>query len=271
MESSEQLKTSVLPSPRQRRLAERAAPREHVPARDHFNLGTGERIVSGAAGSILALLGLSRRDWPGLLIASVGGALIYRCATGHSPAYEAMGIDAMSDGEKQRRGTHITQSFLINKSPEELYRWWRNFENLPQAMQHLEAVQVLDERRSHWIARAPSLYGGKVEWDAEITVDEQNQRIAWSSLPEADIEHRGEIRFTTVPGDRGTKVQVVLDYRPPAGQVGRLLAWLAGEEPAQQIRDDLRNFKRLMEVGEILTVSGQPHGTCGVRTTQHEP
>ena len=274
MESTEQLQAPAMPNVRQRRVAERAEKGEHASFPDSINVGRGERLVSGAAGSILALLGLSRRDVPGLLIAGVGGALLYRGVSGHSYAYETLGIDAVSEREKHRRqhrGTHITKSFLINKSPDELYRWWRNFENLPQVMSHLEAVQVLDERRSHWIAKAPSLYGGRVEWDAEITADQPNQRIAWSSLPGADIEHRGEITFKPAPGDRGTAVRVEIDYLPPAGQVGRLLAWFSGEEPALQIRDDLRNFKRLMEIGEIPTISGQPHGTCGMRTTQHEP
>jgi uncharacterized membrane protein len=211
--------------------------------------------------------GLGRRDLIGLLTAGVGGALAYRGATGHCHMYEALGIDTASDnasedGSAEDRGTRITQSLLINKSPEELYAYWRNFENLPNIMRHLESVRVLDERRSHWVAKAPRIAGGEVEWDAEITADEPNSRIAWRALPGGDVEHRGSIKFVKAPGDRGTNVRVVLEYYPPAGQIGRWIAKILGEEPEQQIRDDLRNFKRVMEIGEVLTIIGQPHGTC---------
>jgi uncharacterized membrane protein len=217
------------------------------------NVGRGERLVSAAAGSILALLGVGRRDLAGLAIAGVGGALVYRGATGRCSVYQALGVNtADEDGEAQRtrladRGVHVNASFLINKSPEELYGFWKNFENLPQFMTHLESVRKIDEARSHWVAKAPRIYGGKVEWDAEITADEPNSRIAWRALPGADVEHRGSIKFKRALGDRGTMVNVDLDYRPPGGQ---------------QIHADLRNFKRMMELGEIPTIAGQPRGTC---------
>lgn len=257
----------ALPDTQQQRLPAQAG-RRPSPLGDHLNVGSKERIASGAAGSALALLGLARRDLPGLLIAGLGGALIYRGATGHCHLYETVGLDTASRQEKERqahRGIHVTQSSLIDRTAEELYTWWRDFANLPRIMTHLESVRVLDDRRSHWVATAPRLAGGRVEWDAEITADEPNARIQWRSLPGSDVEHRGEVRFAAALGDRGTVVSVVLDYLPPAGQVGRWAAKLFGEEPEQQIRDDLRNFKRLMEAGEIVTTSGQPHGACGVR------
>ena len=96
----------------------------------------------------------------------------------------------------------------------------------------------------------------------EITADEPNSRIAWRALPGGDVEHRGSVKFAKAPGDRGTNVRIVLEYQPPAGQIGRWIAKIFGEEPEQQIRDDLRNFKRIMEIGEVLTIIGQPHGTC---------
>jgi uncharacterized membrane protein len=232
------------------------------------NVSDAERMVSVASGSILALLGVGRRDLTGALIAGVGGALIFRGATGHCAMYQALGVDTAHEGADQRKtkdhtsGVHIAHSLLINKSPEELYSFWRNFENFPQFMSHLESVRRIDDQRSHWVAKAPRIYGGKVEWDAEITADEPNSRIAWRALPGADIEHRGSVRFERALGDRGTRVRVHLDYDPPLGQIGRWLAKLFGEEPELQIRDDLRKFKRIMEVGEVPTIIGQPHGTC---------
>jgi uncharacterized membrane protein len=231
------------------------------------NVGDNERMVSVAAGSVLALLGLGRGGLPGLLIGAVGGGMIYREATGHCPAYAAMGVDTVDESqggtrESENRGTHVAQSFLVNKPPEELYRYWRNFENLPRIMTHLEAVRVIDDRRSHWVAKAPSITGGQVEWDAEVTADEPNARIAWRSLPGADVDNSGSVQFTPAPGDRGTAVRVIIDYDPPAGRLGKWVAKLFGEAPERQVREGLRNFKRVMELGEVPTLDGQPHGTC---------
>ena len=234
------------------------------------NVGDGERAVSVAAGAIVGLLGLSRGSLPGLLGAAVGGAMVYRGVTGNCPMYRAMDIDTTEPGQGQaegleslHNGVHITTAFGIRKSPEELYSFWRNFENLPRIMTHLESVRVIDERRSHWVARANSLGGKRFEWDAEITVDEPDRRIAWRSLPGADVENAGQVTFS--PGlheDRGTEVHVRMDYVPPAGRFGHMIASLLGNNPKRVVREDLRNFKRLMEIGEILTIIGQPHGTC---------
>ncbi len=226
------------------------------------NVGSNERIVSGAAGAILAGLGLARRDLPGLLIAGVGGMLLARGATGRCQMYQALGINTTEEQPQKPRGVHVTQTFLVGKSPDQLYAFWRNFENLPSIMDHLKSVRVIDEQRSHWVAKAPRIAGGEVEWDAEIVGDEPGKHLSWRSLPGATVEHRGIVEFTPALGDRGTAVKVVLDYQPPAGQLGRWVAKLFGEEPEQQIRDDLRNFKRMMEVGEVLTTSGQPRGNC---------
>lgn len=237
------------------------------------NVGRGERIVSAAAGSVLALLGVGRRDLTGAVIAAVGGALVYRGATGYCPVYERTGVNTATDDafpavsnlvhrQPADQGVHITEVFLINKSPEELYAFWRNFENFPRFMSHLKVVQQCDDRRSHWVAKAPAIMGGEVEWDAEITVDEPNNRIAWRTIEGSDVAHSGSVRFVRALGDRGTAVRVELDYQPPAGKFGRWIAKLFGEEPEQQIREDLRNFKRMLEIGEIISIEGQPRGVC---------
>jgi uncharacterized membrane protein len=234
------------------------------PASDHINVGDLERFVSVAAGSFLALIGLGRRDLAGLAIAGVGGAMLYRGATGHCHTYSALGIDTAGEAAKERvhRSLTVVHSINVRRPPEELYAYWRKLENLPSIMSHLKSVRVLDKCRSHWTATAPAIAGGTVEWEAEIVDDAPNQRIAWQSLPGADVDHQGSVQFVRLPGERGTAVRVALEYQPPGGPLGKWVAKLFGEAPDQQIRDDLRRFKRIMEVGEALTIEGQPRGTC---------
>ncbi|HUS15005.1 MAG TPA: SRPBCC family protein [Chloroflexia bacterium] len=144
----------------------------------------------------------------------------------------------------------VKKVVTIDRSPAELYSFWHNFEQLPRFMRHLEAVQVTGPGRSHWVAKGPA--GKTVEWDAEITDDQPNERIAWRSLEGADVPNAGSVRFTPATGGRGTWVQVELEYDPPGGKAGALVAKIFGEEPEKQVYDDLRAFKQVMEVGEIV-------------------
>jgi len=153
---------------------------------------------------------------------------------------------------------HITKSIAINKPKEQLYQFWRDFQNLPRFMRHLDSVRVTGERRSHWVAKAPA--GKHVEWDAEITEERNNEYIAWRSLEGADVENSGSVRFETGPKGRGSVVTVELHYKPPGGRLGATFAKLLGEEPGQQVNEDLRRFKQLIESGEIPTTEGQPAG-----------
>jgi uncharacterized membrane protein len=153
----------------------------------------------------------------------------------------------------------VEKTVTISKPQDELYNFWRNFENLPQFMNHLKLVKVVDEKRSHWVAKAP--LGTTVEWDADIIEDQKNEFISWSSVKDADIENSGFVRFKKAPGDRGTEVEVVIVYQPPGGKIGAAIAKLFGEEPKQQIGDDLNRFKMLMEADEIATTEGQPKGS----------
>jgi uncharacterized membrane protein len=152
----------------------------------------------------------------------------------------------------------VEKTVTIDKGADELYRFWHNFENLPNFMKHLKSVKVYDNKRSHWIASAP--LGTSVEWDADIIEDRENEFICWASVEGADIDNSGFIRFKKAPGDRGTEVKVVVQYNPPGGVLASVFAKLFGEEPEQQIGDDLRRFKMLMEAGEIATTEGQPKG-----------
>ena len=142
------------------------------------------------------------------------------------------------------------RSITIGKPVSDVYAFWHDFENLPRFMRHLESVTVTGNGRSHWIAKAPA--GESVEWDAETTDDRPNELIAWRSLEGSDVFNAGTVRFMAAPGGRGTEVRVTLEYRPPFGKLGSKMAMLFREEPGQQVYDDLRYFKQVMELGEIV-------------------
>ncbi|ADI13863.1 cyclase/dehydrase [Truepera radiovictrix DSM 17093] len=194
----------------------------------------------------------NRRDQGGKVTLLVAGAALVGLGVA-----VALGARARSRTPNDRR-IRIEQHVTINRSPEELYRVWRNLEGLPQIMRHLESVSELTEGRSRWTAKAP--LGQSVSWEAEITQDLPGQIIAWRSLAGADVKNAGSVSFTALPGARGTDLKVVLAYEPPAGKVGAALAKLFGEEPEMQLREDLRRFKQRMETGEVATTEGQPSG-----------
>ena len=153
---------------------------------------------------------------------------------------------------------HATRSVTINKPKDEVYEFWRDFENLGRFMQHLELVEDLGSGRSHWVAKAPA--GTTVEWDAKLTEDIPGERLAWQSLAGSDIYNSGSVQFRDAPGDRGTEITVRIEYEIPGGAAAATVAKLFGEEPSQQVQDDLRRLKQLMEAGEVPTTDGQPRG-----------
>ena len=234
-------------------------PLDHVPrsaGTSKVNVGDIERVATLLGGSALVLYGLSRRSRGGLALALVGGALLYRGSSGHCAVYQTLGINTADTSGSAP--IHVERVLTVSRPPEDLYRYWRNFENLPSIMQHLESVRCIDETRSHWVVRAP--LGSSAEWDALITDDQPNTKIAWRTLPESDVQHAGSVRFSPAPAGRGTEVRVALSYTPPGGALGAAFAKLFGEDPRQQIADDLRRFKQLMEAGEVATVKGEPAG-----------
>jgi uncharacterized membrane protein len=154
----------------------------------------------------------------------------------------------------RRASVQVERATTISRPIEDVYQFWKNFENFPQFMRHLESVQVTGDRRSRWCAKGPA--GTRVEWDAETIRDDENEWIAWRSLEGSDVQNSGSVRFRPAPGARGTEVRVQLQYTPPGGAVGRSVAWLFGEEPDQQIHEDLHRFKQLMETGEIPLSDG---------------
>lgn len=147
------------------------------------------------------------------------------------------------------QGIRVEKRIVISRRPPELWRFWRNFENLPRIMKHLESVTVVDPIHSHWVAKGPA--GTRFEWDAEIHNELPGELIAWRSL-QGDVNHAGSVRFHETADKLGTEVIVELRYEPPAGKVGAAIAKLFGEEPGQQVEEDLRQFKEVVESGAVV-------------------
>lgn len=228
-------------------------------------------LWSRVAGGVVGIASLGRamssennnRTRLGIATAAVAGvtALDYLCtqklqSNADAPSSESSAVE-------------VKHTLLIYRPAGQLYNYWRNFENLPGFMQHLESVRQFDNNRSHWVAKAP--LGATVEWDAEVTQDVPNTSIAWRSLADADIENSGEVRFEQAPGGRGTIVRVQLRYAPPGGKLGSIVAKLFGEEPEIQVYDDLRHFKQLMETGEIIKSDASIHAGMHAAQPPAEP
>lgn len=154
--------------------------------------------------------------------------------------------------------SHVRKSLDVNRSPVECYRFWRDFENFPRFMPHVEQIEPVDATHSRWLVRGP--LGHRFQWHAELTSDVPAQQLGWQTMAGSDIAHTGLVRFSPVPGNRGTRIAVEFTYHPPLGKAGVMLARMTGEEPSQQVSEDLRRFKQLIETGEIPTTIGQPAG-----------
>jgi uncharacterized membrane protein len=214
------------------------------------NVNEPERWISVIAGSALAAYGLKMRSLPGLVLAGVGSALVWRGATGHCAVYESLGISSAADDDGRQvsvpygRGIRVEESVTIAAPPERIYAFWRNFGNLPHFMHNIESVDVHDDKRSHWVVRGPA--GMTVEWDAEIINEVPNELIGWRSLNCSEVDNAGSVHFTPA-GDGRTDVRVLLRYDPPAGVFGARISKILGEDPAVQVREDLQRLKMLTE------------------------
>jgi len=222
----------------------------------NLNLSVAERWASIVSGGALAALALRQRGALGVVLGLMSWYLTNRGISGHDTLYDRFGVNTAIKTSRQavsvphEQGIHVVKSVIIERSPEELYSYWRSFENLPSIMRHLESVKVIDNTRSHWVAKGPA--GNKIEWDAEIINEVPNEVIGWRSLNDAEIAHAGSVRFQDV-GNGSTEVKVTLEYVPPAGKLGQVIAQLMGEEPEIQLDDDLHRFKRLVETGTTLS------------------
>ena len=224
-----------------------------------------ERVVSVLGGAALIAYGVTKRKPVPLALAGLGAGLIGRGATGRCPMYSALGTGTAKETTSPSasvphdQGIKVEHTVTINKTPAELFHFWRSFDNLPKFMDHLESVTIQDDTHSHWVVKAPA--GRTVEWDAEIINEVHHELIAWKSLEGADVDNAGSVHFNPSPTG-GTEVRVVLEYRPPAGKIGAAVASLFGENP-QQIESDLRKFKSVMEAGEVPT-NGSEKNAVGV-------
>jgi uncharacterized membrane protein len=166
-------------------------------------------------------------------------------------ALDALALKQVIDGRAQAapdqvasKATHVGKAITIGVSPDVLYAYWRDLTNLPRFMEHLQSVEVLDERRSKWTARGPA--GIKATWEAEII---EGSRV-WNS---------GSVRFLKAPGERGTELVVELHYRPPGGALGQAVASIFGMAPSLQISKSLRRMKQLIELGEVVASDASIH------------
>jgi uncharacterized membrane protein len=224
------------------------------------NVGRVERLLSVAGGGLLAWLGVKHGGVLGTGLALVGGGVAYRGVTGHCSGYAALGINTNEHHGPQAsvaagRGFKVVQGIAVNRSAEDLFNIWRDFENLPCFMSHLIRVEAR-AHRSRWIAHGPA--NTEITWDAEIISEDPGRMIAWRSLKGSQVDTAGSVHFTPLAGARGTQVLVTLKYDPPGGALGGWLAWMFGQDPEHQVRSDLRRFKQLVEGREIVPTPGRP-------------
>lgn len=246
--------TEGLGKPEQHPDGEEAPQSQRLP--EMKNVGEAERYGSILGGLGLLLAGLARRGSSGVILGALGALLVRRGVTGQCALYQSLGISgAKSDrpGVPDNVGMNLEHSIVINRPREEIYAFWHHFPNLARVMKHIERIDLLDERRSHWVILTPR--GRRVEWDAVVINEHPNEMIAWESLPGARVENAGSVRFEPDPHGQGTLVRVKLEYNPPGGLLGRLTSSLFGERAALEIKEDLVQFKKMMESGEF---SGKP-------------
>lgn len=206
------------------------------------NVPVPERFFSLLTGSWLVLQGLKKGS---LIRLGLGGFLLYRGATGHCPAYEAMGKPHLPDPVKN---INIRTSVQVNRPKDEVYAFWRKLENLPLFMKHLKNVRAKDDRSSHWEAQIPGGLG-TIAWDAAIVEEQEGKLLGWNSLPGATVENAGKVEFREI-GDGWTEVEATITYRAPLGFAGQSVSALLNPVFEKLVHDDIKNFKRFIESGK---------------------
>ncbi|MBV8520458.1 MAG: DUF2892 domain-containing protein [Acidobacteria bacterium] len=221
--------------------------------RANVNVNDPERWISVILGSAVAAYGLKSRSLRGLAIAAAGGALVWRGATGHCMVYQTLGVTSVPDAEDDShvsvpygKGIRVEESVIVNAPPERIYAFWRDFANLPRFMQHLESVDVHDDKRSRWTARGPA--GTTVSWEAEIINEIPNELIGWRSVDSSQVDNAGSVHFTPTPTRNATEVKVILRYDPPAGRLGARVSKLLGDDPALNVQEDLGRLRMILEI-----------------------
>jgi uncharacterized membrane protein len=215
--------------------------------RTEINAADVEHIGALTAGALLLLTGLRKSGAGGWLFKLAGAGLIYRGQQGYRRLYDLLGVELPMTGTGAGLNrARVESSVVVDRPAEELYRIWRNLENLPVFMDNLVAVYEIDDTYSRWVAKAPM--GMVVKWDARIVNDIENELIAWESLEGSGVDNAGSVHFEPAQ-EGGTRVRVVLRYDPPADQIGTAIAKMLGKDAQRQIDHDLQRFKRIMEAG----------------------
>jgi uncharacterized membrane protein len=243
--------------------------------RNHEELNMRSPVDDSSTHRSPANIGLTIAALTGVAALGVIGVRALRRSDGDVGRRFRRILDALTNGQRSEAASDdaayeadelVGRTVTINRSRHELYAFWRDFGNLPRILENIESVTELDERRSHWVVRAPA--GTTVEWDSVIVEDIQDELLSWQSDDGADVTNSGRIDFRDAPGGRGTLVTATIAYDPPAGAVGKLVAKLFQREPKIQARRDLRRFKQFMETGEIATSQMNAEVNAEAATTE---
>lgn len=226
-----------------------------------INVGTPERIISALGGAALTVMALRNLRSPGgISMLLSGGYLLVRGLTGYCAVNNAMGRNNI---HKQGSPVEVKTTISLNKPKSEVYAFWRKLENLPRFMKHLEKVEELTNTKSKWTAKVPGGVG-TISWEAEIVEDKNNEFISWRSLPGSTVDNAGQVRFTEGPNNE-TEIKVRMTYRLPAGDVGGVAAKLFSPMAEKMMKDDIRDFKSVMETGETPSNDSQSKKKKGKR------
>jgi uncharacterized membrane protein len=222
------------------------------------NLADWERLASLGLGAALVVTAVARRRALGPAMVT-GAALLLRGAAGSCPVYRAAGLTSRETGRptfaRNQQHRRVTASITINRSAPDVFTFWRDLENLSALFKGVDDVERLDDRYTRWSWRGPG--GMRFEWMAETT-EAPPHRLSWRSLPGADLDTSGTVRFTDLTRG-GCEVTVTMDYNQPGGPAATAALWVMGRTPGGELREDLRRLKHVLETGE-LPIGGHPSG-----------
>lgn len=209
----------------------------------HANVSTVERILMIAGGSYVLYKALSgnKKD---IMKSTLGGSMLLRGISGYCPIYDA--VDSVQNSPKSHGDINIKS--IINKPVNEVYDFWRNLENLPKFMTHLESVKSIDNKTSEWVAKGPSGIGS-LSWKAQIIHEQREKLLSWQSMADSSIENSGRVSFKSL--GQSTEIEVTISYKAPLGTAGELAAKLLNPLFTKLVKTDVENFKSFMEVGEV--------------------